>query len=161
MFSVQKWKCSWSLLATVASVIVLVSVVHLFLYPVVPSFDYFSARQVQYKCASVNASAEQGVDHDWGNIQKGLDLDHRFPSDLHNGVVYHNAPWKEKIGRWLSYCDAIAREVNIVEVIKMTFFLIIIHPSCLPKQLRPFFWISLSLCVSGNFNSRLVLLGSI
>ncbi|XWS43170.1 hypothetical protein CRYUN_Cryun16bG0079900 [Craigia yunnanensis] len=118
MFSVQKWKCSWSLVATVASVIVLVSVVHLFLFPVVlPSFDYFSARKVQYKCVPVNASVEQGADNVWGNIQQGLDLDHRFPSDLHNGVIYHNAPWKAEIGQWLSGCDAIAREVNIIETI--------------------------------------------
>lgn len=117
MFSVQKWKCSWSLVATVASVIVLVSVVHLFLFPVVPSFDYFRAPQVQYKCVPINASVEKVADHVWENIQPGLDLDHRFPSDLHNGVVYHNAPWKAEIGRWLSSCDAIAREVNIVETI--------------------------------------------
>ncbi|XWS59169.1 hypothetical protein CRYUN_Cryun08bG0099000 [Craigia yunnanensis] len=117
MFSVQKWKCSWSLVATVASVIVIVSVVHLFLFPIVPSFDYFSVRQVQYKCVPANESAEQGADHVWGNIKQGLDLDHRFPSDLHNGVFYHNAPWKAEIGQWLSGCDAIAREVNIVETI--------------------------------------------
>ncbi|XVE61184.1 hypothetical protein DITRI_Ditri06bG0019100 [Diplodiscus trichospermus] len=117
MFSVQKWKCSWSLVATVASVIVLVSVVHLFLFPIVPSFDYFSVRQVQYTRAPVNSTVEQGADHVWENTQPGLDLDHRFPSDLHDGVVYHNTPWKAEIGRWLSGCDAIAREVNIVETI--------------------------------------------
>ncbi|OMO63122.1 Exostosin-like protein [Corchorus capsularis] len=117
MFSVQKWKCSWSLVATVASVIVLVSVVHLFMFPVVPSFDYFSARQAPYKCVPINASTEQGVGHVWENIQPGLDLDHRFPSDLHNGIVYHNAPWNAEIGRWLSGCDAVAIEVKIVETI--------------------------------------------
>lgn len=141
MFSVQKWKCSWSLVATVASVIVLVSVVHLFLFPVVPSFDYFRAPQVQYKCVPINASVEKVADHVWENIQPGLDLDHRFPSDLHNGVVYHNAPWKAEIGQWLSSCDAIAREVNIVEVIMMIFY----HHSSFSSSEQPpppFSWIS-------------------
>ena len=64
---------------------------------------------------------EQGGDHVWENIQHSLDLDHRFPSDLHNAVVYHNAPWKAEIGQWLSGCDSIAKEVNIVEVIMMIF----------------------------------------
>ncbi|KAH1090500.1 hypothetical protein J1N35_017757 [Gossypium stocksii] len=117
MFSVQKWKCSWSMVATVASIIVLVSVVHLFLFPVVPSLDYFSARQVQYKCVPINSSLEQSTDHVWENKPQGLNLDHRFPTDLHNGVVYRNAPWKAEIGRWLSGCDAIATEVNIVETL--------------------------------------------
>ncbi|KAE8718612.1 hypothetical protein F3Y22_tig00110009pilonHSYRG00167 [Hibiscus syriacus] len=117
MYSVQKWKCSWSLVATIASIIVLVSVVHLFLFPVTPSFDYFSARQVQYKCVPVNTSVDQAADHFWVNKPQGLDLDHRFPSDLHNGVVYRNAPWKAAIGHWLSGCDAIATEARIVETI--------------------------------------------
>lgn len=127
MFSVQKWKCSWSLLAAVASVIVLVSLVHLFLFPLVPSFDYFSARQVPDKCVPINSSDEQGAAHGCKNIQQDLDLDHSFPSDMHNAVVYQNAPWKAEIGRWLSGCDAFAKEININEVNMM-------HPACLPQQ---------------------------
>lgn len=121
MLSVQKWKCSWPMVATVASIVVLVSVVHLFLFPVVPPLDYFSARQVQYKCVPINSSLEQGNDHAWENKPQGLNLDHRFPTDLHNGVVYRNAPWKAEVGRWLSGCDDIATEVNIVEVIMIIF----------------------------------------
>ncbi|KAE8726077.1 hypothetical protein F3Y22_tig00007895pilonHSYRG00141 [Hibiscus syriacus] len=97
--------------------IVLVSVVHLFLFPVILSFDYFSARQVQYKCVPVNTSVDQGADHLWvNNKPQGLDLDHRFPSDLHNGVVYRNAPWKAAIGQWFSGCDAITTEAHIIEL---------------------------------------------
>ncbi|TXG70461.1 hypothetical protein EZV62_005396 [Acer yangbiense] len=117
MFSVQKWKWSWSLVAAVASVLALVSVVHLFLVPVVPSFDYISSRQVQSPCVQLNGSIQGGSNHVWENSPPRLDLDHRFPADLHRAVVYRNAPWKAEIGRWLSGCDAVAEEVNIVEII--------------------------------------------
>lgn len=117
VFSFQKLKCSWSLLSAVASVIVIVSVVHLFLFPVVPSFDYLSARRVQNSCVPVDSSIEQGASHAWENLQPGVSLDKRFPSDLHKAVVYHNAPWKANIGQWLSGCDAITRVVNISEVV--------------------------------------------
>ncbi|XP_057982420.1 uncharacterized protein LOC131167642 isoform X2 [Malania oleifera] len=106
MFVIQKWKCSWSLVAAIASILGLVSAVHLFLYPLVPSFDYFSVRQVQNSCAPIN-SLTRG----------GLDLDHRFPIDSHNALVYRGAPWKAKIGQWLAGCDSITAEVNIAEEI--------------------------------------------
>ncbi|KAK2653248.1 hypothetical protein Ddye_013104 [Dipteronia dyeriana] len=117
VFSVQKWKWSWSLVAVVASVLALVSVVHLFLVPVVPSFDYISSRQVQSPCVPLNGSIQGGSNHVWENSPPPLDLDHRFPADLHKAVVYRNASWKAEIGRWLSGCDAVAEEVNIVEII--------------------------------------------
>ncbi|KAK0596596.1 hypothetical protein LWI29_017159 [Acer saccharum] len=117
MVSVQKWKWSWSLVAAVASVLALVSVVHLFLVPVVPSFDYINSRQVQSPCVPLNGSSQGGSHHVWENSPPRLDLDHRFPADLHRAVVYRNAPWKAEIGRWLSGCDAVAEEVNIVEII--------------------------------------------
>ncbi|KAK3217773.1 hypothetical protein Dsin_011743 [Dipteronia sinensis] len=117
MFSVQKWKWSWSLVAAVATVLALVSVVHLFLVPVVPSFDYISSRQVQSPCVPLNGSIQGGSNHVWENSPPRIDLDHRFPADLHKAVVYRNAPWKAEIGRWLSGCDAVAEEVKIVEII--------------------------------------------
>ena len=36
MLSGQKWKCSWPLIATIASVVAVFSVVHLFSFPVLP-----------------------------------------------------------------------------------------------------------------------------
>jgi hypothetical protein len=36
---------------------------------------------------------------------------------LHRAVFYRNAPWKAEIGRWLSGCDAVTKEVSVVEVI--------------------------------------------
>lgn len=119
MVSIQKWKCSWSLIATIFSVVALVSIVHLFLFPVVPFFDYFSVRQVQNSCVPINGSVDGRTGHVPENLQPSLDLEHRFPADLHGAVVYHNAPWKAEIGRWLSGCDSAVEEVNVVEVIRV------------------------------------------
>ncbi|KAJ8761737.1 hypothetical protein K2173_004546 [Erythroxylum novogranatense] len=116
MMFVHKWKCSWCLIATIVSVAALVSVVHLFLFPVIPSLDFFSACQVQNTCVPVTESADN-----LSNIVSGnslvTDLDHRFPEDSHKAVVYRNAPWKAAIGRWLSGCDSIATEIKINEII--------------------------------------------
>uniref|UniRef100_A0A1J3DH65 Putative glucuronoxylan glucuronosyltransferase F8H n=1 Tax=Noccaea caerulescens TaxID=107243 RepID=A0A1J3DH65_NOCCA len=116
MFSHQKWKwCSWSQIATVASVIVLVSLVHLFLGPVVPSFDSFTVRQAQNLCGPSNESITQQVSQD--SSEPVVAFDRRFPADLHGAVVYRNASWKAEIGQWLSSCDAVAKEVDIIEPI--------------------------------------------
>ncbi|KAF5747987.1 Exostosin family protein isoform 1 [Tripterygium wilfordii] len=117
MISIKNWKCSWSLVATSASIVALVSVVHLFLFPVVPSFDYLTNRQAQNSCVPFNGSAEEQTHHVLESLRPVLDLDKRFPFDLHKAVVYRNAPWKAEIGRWLSGCNAVTREVKINEVI--------------------------------------------
>lgn len=121
MLSIQKWRLSWSLIATIASVFALFSVVHLFLFPLVPPFDYF--RQVQTSCVPVNGSALVKTDlaKESQSRQPTIDLDRQFPADLHNAVVYRGAPWKAEIGRWLSGCDSVAKEVNIVEVIQVVY----------------------------------------
>lgn len=127
MFSIQKRfsrYCSWTLVATVSSVLTLVSLVYLFLFPLVPSFDYFTARQqIQNSCVPINESVEGATDRVWENSPPHLHLDHRFPVDLHNAIVYRNAPWKAEIGRWLSGCDSVAKEVDVVEVLKFIHFL--------------------------------------
>ncbi|KAL6958933.1 adenylosuccinate synthase [Sarracenia purpurea var. burkii] len=115
MLSIEKWKCSWSLVATVASIVALISVVHLFLFPVVPSFDYTSARHAENYCMPLNGSIKGGKDNVVQNSRPVFNLDLRFPDDLHNAVVYHGAPWKAVIGRWLSGCDSIAAAVKVVE----------------------------------------------
>ncbi|PQP99077.1 uncharacterized protein Pyn_37799 [Prunus yedoensis var. nudiflora] len=120
MLSIQKWKRSWSQIATIASIvalasIILGSIVHLFWFPLVPSFNYFS--QAQNSCVPINGSAEAVIDNVKGNFKPPIDLDRQFPSDLHKAVVFRGAPWKAEIGRWLSGCDPISDEVNINEVI--------------------------------------------
>ncbi|XP_004307567.1 PREDICTED: uncharacterized protein LOC101304329 [Fragaria vesca subsp. vesca] len=115
MFSILRWKGSWSMIATIASIVGLISlalasIVHLFFFPLVPSFNYFS--QAQNSCVPINGSAEAITDH-----IKGIDLEYQFPSDLHKAVVYRGAPWKAEIGRWLAGCLSITNEVNIVELI--------------------------------------------
>ncbi|KAF6158610.1 hypothetical protein GIB67_040124 [Kingdonia uniflora] len=109
MVSFQAWKCSWSLIATVASIVALVSIVQLLLFPLTPSsLSYFNARQIQTSCVPTNVSTE---------VQPLLALDHRFPSDLYNAVVYRGAPWRANIGQWLSGCGLIGTSVDIVEKI--------------------------------------------
>jgi len=120
MFSHQKWKFSWSQIATVASVIVLVSLVHLFLGPVVPSFDSITVRQAQNLCGPSNESISQVTKNSSQSLVV-VAFDRRFPADSHGAVVYRNASWKAEIGQWLSSCDAVAKEVDIIEV---SFFLV-------------------------------------
>lgn len=119
MLSIQKLNCSWTLVATIASILALVSVIHLFLFPLAPSLDYFS--QAQSSCVPVNGSSQAPTNDVREDLRPAADLDHRFPAGLHNEVVYHSAPWKAEIGRWLSGCDSVAKEVSIVEVMSNDF----------------------------------------
>jgi len=126
MFSIQKRRCSWSLVAAIASLVAVVSVIHLFLFPVVPSFDYFSARQVQNSCLPVNGSDEGGNASVMENPPPILKLDVQFPADLHKAVVYRDAPWKAAIGRWLAGCNSVASAVKIVEVLEVVILKVIL-----------------------------------
>lgn len=112
LFSMNKWRCSWSLAATIASVVALVSVVHLFLFPLTPTFNYFKI--AQDSCFPTNASAEfpSNRDQEW----PAVDFKRQFPADLHGAFVYQGAPWKAEIGQWLAGCDSVIKEVNITEV---------------------------------------------
>ncbi|KAL5708110.1 adenylosuccinate synthase [Ranunculus cassubicifolius] len=104
MYTIQTWKCSWSLVAVVASLVALVSIVDLFLFPLAPSsFSYF--HQIQTSVNNGSSIREQPA----------VNLNLEYPADAHKAVVYHGAPWKEEIGRWLSGCDSTNRTVNIVE----------------------------------------------
>ncbi|KAL5124373.1 putative glucuronoxylan glucuronosyltransferase F8H [Glycine soja] len=98
LFSMNKWRCSWSLAATIASVVALVSVVHLFLFPLTPTFNYFKI--AQDSCFPTNASAEfpSNRDQEW----PAVDFKRQFPADLHGAFVYQGAPWKAEIGQWLA-----------------------------------------------------------
>ncbi|KAM7265504.1 hypothetical protein ACFE04_003187 [Oxalis oulophora] len=112
----QKWKCSsWCLvaMATIASFVVTVSMVNFFMFPLVPSTDYFNVRQISNSCIPDN---QQGSKLLAENVQPKVDLD-SFVADSHGGVVYRNAPWKPEIGRWLAGCDPVTKEANIFEVI--------------------------------------------
>ncbi|CAA2983095.1 Phosphate transporter PHO1 homolog 9 [Olea europaea subsp. europaea] len=143
MFCIQKWKCSYTLAATIALIFASLSVVHFFLYPVVPSPDYFSLSQGHTSCVPVDGSTEkikkstpingpircgkltfpvngsiEGSNEDTGqNLQPMVDLNVQFPADLHNAVSHRGAPWKAEIGRWLSGCNSNTKVVKIVEKI--------------------------------------------
>ncbi|XP_043711978.1 uncharacterized protein LOC122660809 [Telopea speciosissima] len=118
MGSLQTWSCSRSMVVIIASFVVLASMVHLFLFPLVPSSLYYiSNREVKSSCSPVNGSSEGGKQHVAGNFEPSLDLDHRFPADAHNAVVYHGTPWLARIGRWLSSCDSMSAAISVVEKI--------------------------------------------
>ncbi|CAH9062866.1 unnamed protein product [Cuscuta europaea] len=124
MFHFQKWRCSWSLVASGASIVILVSVVHLFLYPVIPSLDYFSTLSFLGSGSEIGDQASQDrkylpLVNDTANESRTpiLDLNAQFPEDLHNAVVYRGAPWKSGVGRWLAGCDSTNASVEIVEQI--------------------------------------------
>ena len=119
LFSIQKWRCSWFLVATIASIVVMVSLVHMFLFPLAPSFNYF--KLAQDSCVPANVSTELSNKRVGGNSERAIDLKHQFPADSHGAVVYRGAPWKAEIGRWLAGCDFITKEVNITEVTNGTF----------------------------------------
>lgn len=113
----RKLNCSWSLGGSIASIIALVTVVHLFFFPLVPSLD--NLRRFPNSGFAVNSSTEA---YDYNNHAKedpgpAIDLNHKFPPDSHSAVVYHGAPWKSSIGRWLSGCDANTKELQIVELV--------------------------------------------
>lgn len=110
----QKRNCSYSLIGTIASIVALVSVVHLFFFNLGPSWDNFGIRQSQISCLATNETAIVGGDE--LPVEVPLNLDVRFPPDLHNAVVYRGAPWKAEIGRWFSGCDSVVKKVKIVEV---------------------------------------------
>ncbi|KAH6772808.1 exostosin family protein [Perilla frutescens var. hirtella] len=130
MFSLQKWKCSWSLAATIAAILAVVSVVHLFLYPLVPPLDYLSISQAQNACLPINGTTGDsekyvsGMESKEGIAENSnedphpvVDLNAQYPADSHNAVTYRGAPWKAVIGRWLSGCDSNINAVQIVEKI--------------------------------------------
>lgn len=103
----QKRMFSWSTVTIIVLIVTLVSVVHLFFYPFVPSFDYF--RQYQNSCIPINSTKSTH-----NNI---ISNQTKFAVDLHNGVVYRGAPWKNEVGQWLAGCDSVTSAVKVIEVL--------------------------------------------
>lgn len=128
----QKFNCSWSLGVSITSIIALVTVVHLFFFPLMPSLD--NLRRIHNSGFAINSSTEAYSNHpEQDPGPQPVDLNLKFPPDSHHAVMYHGAPWKSHIGRWLSGCDAIIKELQIVEVVRHFALIIcinIINPSC-------------------------------
>ncbi|CAN4099793.1 unnamed protein product [Withania somnifera] len=135
LLSIHKQRSSWSNVAAVVSIVILVSVVHLFLYPVVPSLDYFrrsyipkivsnSSELQNYKSIEAghknltDRTSTEGSERNLGtNPMPTIDLNVKFPVDLHNAVVYRGAPWKAAVGRWLAGCHSNTSAVKVIEQI--------------------------------------------
>lgn len=81
----------------------------MFLFPSVPSFDYFGYKQVKDSCIPINETINVENKHI-------LPLNATFPADLHKAVVYRGAPWKAEIGQWLSACSSVATSIKVLEV---------------------------------------------
>ncbi|XP_072991037.1 uncharacterized protein [Typha latifolia] len=116
MLLCSSWKCSSSLVATVASLVALISVVHILFTPLFPtSLDYFATRQSS--CLPANSSISGKSENLDDNSQLDPRLNVLFPTDSHGAVTYRGAPWKAEIGKWLSGCDSVVSEVDVVEKI--------------------------------------------
>lgn len=105
----QKCSCSGSLTATIVSLFLLITIVHMFFFPFIPSsLDYIGFRQIQRQCTPNSASV-------MGKLSETFDSNSfdRFPVDA---VSYRNAPWKANIGKWLSGCDPLTEVIEINEV---------------------------------------------
>ncbi|CAN6454174.1 unnamed protein product [Victoria cruziana] len=104
----QKCSCSGSLTATIVSLFLLITIVHMFFFPFIPSsLDYIGFRQIQRQCTPNSASV-------MGKLSETFDSNSfdRFPVDA---VSYRNAPWKANIGKWLSGCDPLTEVIEINE----------------------------------------------
>ncbi|KAJ4766857.1 exostosin family protein [Rhynchospora pubera] len=94
--------CSWPFGASVISLAVLVSLVHLFLTPLFPSpLDFFKQSNPLLDADSLLES----------------NLESQFPPNSDGSVAYRGAPWKAEIGRWLAGCGSNSTPVDIVEVL--------------------------------------------
>ncbi|XP_042417435.1 uncharacterized protein LOC122006135 isoform X1 [Zingiber officinale] len=98
MISLPSWKSPGSLVAAIGFLLILVSFAHMFLPPLLPSFDYFGGRNE--RLSGGGASEDLGT---------------RSPATSHVPVTYRGAPWKAEIGRWLSRCDPLSVAVEVVE----------------------------------------------
>ncbi|XP_020526336.1 uncharacterized protein LOC18439978 isoform X2 [Amborella trichopoda] len=132
MLPLQKWRCSWSLVASIVSLVVLVSVIHMFLFPLVPSsFEFFNGQQGRNYCPSINdthvpiGGTHVSSNASYVSVNSTHDVsvgNSSFPDfnvmpDSHGAVSYKGAPWKSEIGRWFSGCDSIAMAVYVNETI--------------------------------------------
>uniref|UniRef100_A0A1D1Z4M1 Putative glucuronoxylan glucuronosyltransferase F8H n=1 Tax=Anthurium amnicola TaxID=1678845 RepID=A0A1D1Z4M1_9ARAE len=117
MLPFQSWKCSRSLVASVVSLLLLVSVLRIFLSPFWPSsLEYFGVQQIKNSCSPGNTSVGgSDVARVVGNSEVDLGLDERFPANALGAVVYRGASWKAEIGRWLVGCDSVSTPIDIVE----------------------------------------------
>ncbi|XP_031488186.1 uncharacterized protein LOC116256114 isoform X1 [Nymphaea colorata] len=110
----NKWSCSWSLTATIVSLVLLFSIVHIFFFPFVPSsLDYIGFRQIQSQCTPNNTSIMGKLNATFDSISVD-----RFMVDAHGAVTYRNAPWKAAIGKWLLGCDPVTEAIEINENIR-------------------------------------------
>ena len=107
MLTIRSTKCPWAFVGVAGALVVLVTAVHVFMVPILPSsLDFFGARRAVDRPRNVLPEARV-VD----SRLKG-----RFPADSYGAVTYRGAPWKSEIGRWLAGCHAGSSAVNVTEV---------------------------------------------
>ncbi|XP_006651086.2 uncharacterized protein LOC102700608 isoform X1 [Oryza brachyantha] len=108
MRTIRSTKCPWAFLGVAGALVMLVTAVHVFMVPILPSsLDYFGAGHGVRRPRNVLPGA--------GVVDSRLRG--QFPSDSYGAVTYRGAPWKAEIGRWLSGCGAGLSVVNITEFI--------------------------------------------
>ncbi|KAK3148234.1 hypothetical protein QOZ80_3BG0292440 [Eleusine coracana subsp. coracana] len=108
MLTIRSTKCPVAFLVVAGALVVLVSTVHVFMVPILPSsLDYFGA----HGSISRSRNVLPGV----GVVNSRLRV--QFPSDSFGAVAFRGAPWKAEIGRWLAGCHANSSSVNVTEAI--------------------------------------------
>ena len=106
-FRVGTWSCSTA--ASIVSLLAFATVANMFLSPYFQSSsNYFSYSPVRNSCSSSNATVE--------NSEQDTDFVAQFVTDNFSAVFHRGAPWKAEIGRWLSGCDSVSKNVEIDEV---------------------------------------------
>ena len=132
MLTTRSTKCPWAFVGVAGVFVMLVTAVHVFMMPVLPStLDFFGAR-----C---------GVDRPRNALPDVTAVDsrlkRRFPADSYGAVTYRGAPWKAEIGRWLAGCHAGSSAVNITEVCtKLCHCLLFSDLACFGLILLFFLW---------------------
>jgi hypothetical protein len=107
MLTIRSTKWPWAFVGVTGALVILVTAVHVFMVPILPSsLDFFGARR--------GIDRQRNVLPDVGVVDSRLKS--QFPADLYGAVTFRGAPWKAEIGRWLAGCHAGSSTVNISEV---------------------------------------------
>lgn len=107
MLTIRSTKCRWAFVGVAGTLVMLVTAVHVFMVPILPSsLDYFGARRTIGRPRNVLPAV--------GVVDSRLRG--QFPSDSYGAVTFRGAPWKAEIGRWLAGCHTGSSTVNVTEV---------------------------------------------
>ncbi|KAM0937662.1 putative xylogalacturonan beta-1,3-xylosyltransferase [Dioscorea sansibarensis] len=115
------WKCSSPSVALAGFLIILISLLHmLFGMMYQSSIDLLGVKKTKLLCSNRNVLEIEGCDqaHFDSNSVSDTSLKVHFPADSHGAVIFRGAPWKPKLGRWLSRCGSVSSTIDVEERIR-------------------------------------------